>query len=33
MIILALDGLEYNYVREFDCKNLMQENFWKNRYK
>ena len=29
MIILALDGLEYNYVREFDCKNLMQENFGK----
>jgi hypothetical protein len=29
MIILALDGLEYNYVKEFNCKNLMQENFGK----
>jgi len=29
MIILALDGLEYSYVKEFNCKNLMQENFGK----
>ncbi len=25
MIILALDGLEYKYVKEFKCKNLMQK--------
>lgn len=29
MIILGLDGLEYNYVKEFNCRNLMQENFGK----
>jgi len=29
MIILGLDGLEYNYVLEFNCKNLMQESFGK----
>ncbi len=29
IIILGLDGLEYNYVKEFNCKNLMQENFGK----
>ncbi len=29
IVILGLDGLEYNYVIEFNCKNLMQENFGK----
>lgn len=29
IVILGLDGLEYEYVKDFDCKNLMQENFGK----
>lgn len=29
IIILGLDGLEYDYVKEFDCKNLIQTNFGK----
>jgi hypothetical protein len=29
LIILGLDGLEYEYVKDFNCKNLMQENFGK----
>ena len=29
IVILALDGLEYNYVKEFNCKNLMQINYGK----
>ena len=29
MVILGLDGLEYEYVKEFNCKNLMQEKFGK----
>ncbi len=29
IVILALDGLEYEYVKEFNCKNLMQEKFGK----
>lgn len=29
IIILGLDGLEYEYVKEFKCKNLMQKNFGK----
>jgi hypothetical protein len=29
MIIFAFDGLEYNYVKEFNCKNLMQKFFGK----
>ncbi len=29
MIILAIDALEYEYVTEFNCKNLMQEHFGK----
>ena len=29
IVILALDGLEYEYVKEFDCKNLMQISYGK----
>jgi len=29
IVILGYDGLEYNYVREFECKNLMQTSFGK----
>lgn len=29
IVILGLDGLEYEYVKEFNCKNLMQKNFGK----
>lgn len=29
IVILAIDGLEYDYVREFDCKNLMQKEYGK----
>jgi len=29
IVILGLDGLEYDYVVEFNCKNLMQESFGK----
>ncbi len=28
-MILGLDGLEYEYVKEFNCKNLMQTSFGK----
>ena len=28
-IILGIDGLEYGYVREFECKNLMQRSYGK----
>jgi hypothetical protein len=28
-IILGIDGLEYGYVKEFECKGLMQGNFGK----
>jgi len=29
IVILGFDGLEYNYVKEFNCKNIMQETFGK----
>lgn len=29
IVILGLDGLEYNYVVEFNCRNLMQKSFGK----
>ncbi len=29
LVILGLDGLEYEYVLEFNCKNLMQEHYGK----
>ena len=29
IVILALDGLEYEYVKEFNCKNLMQKVYGK----
>ncbi len=29
MIILALDGLEYEYVKEFNCRHLMQTSYGK----
>lgn len=29
IVILALDGLEYDYVKEFNCKNLMQISYGK----
>ncbi|MFQ6010470.1 MAG: hypothetical protein ACE5J7_05140 [Candidatus Aenigmatarchaeota archaeon] len=29
IVILAFDGLEYEYVKRFGCKNLMQESFGK----
>ena len=29
IVILGLDGLEYEYVKEFGCKNLMQTSFGK----
>jgi len=29
MVILAFDGLEYEYVKEFNCRSLMQESFGK----
>ena len=29
IVILALDGLEYEYVKEFNCKNLMQKSYGK----
>lgn len=29
IVILGLDGLEYTYVKEFNCRNLMQSSFGK----
>lgn len=29
IVILAIDGLEYDYVKEFDCRNLMQKKYGK----
>lgn len=29
IVILGLDGLEYEYVKSFDCKNLMQADYGK----
>lgn len=29
IVVLGLDGLEYEYVKEFNCKNLMQKSFGK----
>lgn len=29
IVILGLDGLEYEYVKDFNCKNLMQVSFGK----
>ncbi len=29
IVILGIDGLEYEYVKKFNVKNLMQESFGK----